>query len=179
MNEVLLQVEDSRGLPHLPLDLIAGSLGQPERECHVLPHRHVRIERVVLKDHRDVAVPWPPLVDDLAIDLELAGSDVLKPGDEPQGRRLARTRRADQDHEFAVSDLEVHVPHGLETVPISLPDVLEEDLGHRLPPQRAAALVPSRRRPVAGAAIRVLTPTPSWPRGRPPFITAVSASRRF
>jgi hypothetical protein len=57
---------------------------QPER--HVLVDRHVRIERVVLENHRHVAVFRRHVVDHLAVDRDLAVADVLEPGDHPQGR---------------------------------------------------------------------------------------------
>src|SRR5690606_22855334 len=88
----------------------------------VLAHRHVRVEGVVLEDHRDVAVLRCPLVDHLAADLQLPRGDVLEAGDHPQRGRLAAARGADQDHELAVADLQVHVLDGFVAV--------VEDLGH-------------------------------------------------
>ncbi len=55
----------------LLLHLLVGDLGERQREGHVLAHRHVRVERVVLEDHGDVAVLGRVLVDDLAADLHL------------------------------------------------------------------------------------------------------------
>ena len=56
--------------------------------------------------------------------------DVLEPGDHPQRRRLAAARRADEDDELAVRDLEVEVADRARPVRIDLRDVLERDLGH-------------------------------------------------
>ena len=39
--------------------------------------------------------------------MRTAGGHVLEPGDEAQKRRLAAARRADEDHELAVLDVEV------------------------------------------------------------------------
>ena len=52
------EVEDARGLFDPALDLVLGELPQLEAEGHVLEHGHVRIERVVLEHHGDVAVTW-------------------------------------------------------------------------------------------------------------------------
>ena len=61
--------------------------------------------------------------------------DVLEPGDHPQRGGLAAARRADEDHELAVLDRQVHVPHGLVAVGVALGDFVENDVGHlRLPP---------------------------------------------
>ena len=54
--EVRLEVEHLRGLVHPLVDLLLLHLAQLERERHVVAHGHVRVERVVLEDHRDVAV---------------------------------------------------------------------------------------------------------------------------
>src|SRR5690606_38952280 len=56
--------------------------------------------------------------------------DVLQPGDHVQGGGLAASGRADEDHELAVGDGEVHVPHGDGPVGETFGDALEDDLGH-------------------------------------------------
>ena len=54
--EELLELEHLRDLVGPPLDQVLRRLGDPEREGDVLPHRHVRIERVGLEHHRDAAL---------------------------------------------------------------------------------------------------------------------------
>jgi hypothetical protein len=46
------------------MDLLLGHLPQLQPERHVLVHRHVRVQGVVLKHHRDVAVLRRDVVDD-------------------------------------------------------------------------------------------------------------------
>ncbi len=77
-------------------------------------HRHVRVERIVLEHHGDVAVARPHVVDHLAADRDLAVADVLEAGDGPQQRALAAAGRADQHRELAVRDLEVDAAHGMD-----------------------------------------------------------------
>src|SRR3954452_13314715 len=50
------QVEDTRSLLDAAVDLALVHAAQLQREAHVLAHRHVRVQGVVLEDHRDVAV---------------------------------------------------------------------------------------------------------------------------
>jgi hypothetical protein len=90
----------------------------------------VRVERVVLEDHRDVAVLRRQPVDDAVGDADLAAGDVLEPGDHPQRGRLAAAGRADQDDELAVGDLEVQVGDSLRPVRVDLRDLFESDLCH-------------------------------------------------
>ena len=74
---------------------------------HVLEHRHMRIERVVLEHHGDAALGGRQLVDPLAADMDAAAVQLLQPGDHPQQRGLAAARRADENREFFLLDLEV------------------------------------------------------------------------
>jgi hypothetical protein len=89
----------------------------------------VRVERVALEDHRDVAVLGRDVVHDPVADPERAGRDLLEAGDHPQVGRLATARRADKDHEFAVPDLQVEVVDGRD-VTVFLRDVLERNCRH-------------------------------------------------
>ena len=64
----VLDLQDRRRLAHARLDLVLGTLAQPQPERHVLEHRLVRIERVILEHHRDVARARRQVVDDGAAD---------------------------------------------------------------------------------------------------------------
>ena len=81
---------------------------------HVVVDAHMRIERVVLEHHRDVAIGGLDLVDDAPADVDLAAGDGLEPRDHAQQRGLAAAGGADQHAELAVADLEVDALHGLE-----------------------------------------------------------------
>ena len=54
------------------------------------------------------------VVDDAAVDGDLAAGHRLEPGDHPQDRALAAAGRADEHDELAVADLEVDAVHDLE-----------------------------------------------------------------
>ena len=54
------------------VDLRFGDLPQLQRERHVLVHRHVRVERVVLEHHRDVAILGRDVVDHALADPDRA-----------------------------------------------------------------------------------------------------------
>ena len=101
-----------------------GDLGHPARDlglrgaarlqpvAHVLAHRHVRVERVRLEDHGDVAAARGEVGDLAVADPDLSAGHVLEPGDHPQEGRLAASRRPDEDEELAVGDLERDVVDG-------------------------------------------------------------------
>jgi hypothetical protein len=85
----------------------------------------MRVERVVLEHHGDVAVHRRQVVDELLADQDVARRDRLEPGHHAQGRGLAAAGRADQHHELLVADFQVHVVDGVNLVEflVELPNV--------------------------------------------------------
>ena len=77
-----------------------------EREPDVSSHGHVRVQRVALEHHRDVAALGVDVVDDLIADRDRAFVGPFEPGDQSQYGRLAAARRSEEDEELAVDDLE-------------------------------------------------------------------------
>ena len=136
-------------LANATIDLGLGDALHLEREAHVPRRGHVRIQRVVLEDHGDVAVLRGEVVHDLTVDLHVPGRDRLEAGDHPQRRRLSAAGRADEDDELARLDLEVEIGDGLRAVGIDLRQLLEGDLRHVKPP--AANLLASAPRMEAKA----------------------------
>src|SRR3954453_3935531 len=127
--EQLLELDGLGCLVDAAVDLGLRDLAQLEPEREVLPNGHVRIERVALEDHRDVAILGRDVVHDPIADPQHAGGDLLEPCDHPETRRLAAARWPDQDHELAVADLQVQVLHGVE-IAVDLVDVLERHGSH-------------------------------------------------
>ncbi len=95
----------------LAVDLVGRALAQPQREAHVLAHVEMRVERVALEHHRDVAIARLELVHAAAADCDLARRDRFETRDHSQQRRLAATGRADEHEELAVGDVEVDPLH--------------------------------------------------------------------
>ena len=116
-----------------PVDLLLRHLLDTEAEGDVVVDREVWIERVALKDHRDVAVPRGDVVDDPVPDPDCSAGDVLEPGDHSQGGRLAAARRPHQNHELPVGDVERQRVDGLRAVGVHLRHFVEDDLCH-VPP---------------------------------------------
>ena len=129
--QVLLQAEHLGHVSDPPLDLVLGRFALLQPEGQVLLHRHVRVQRVVLEHHRDVAVLGRQVVHDLATDGDCARADLLQAGDRPQRRGLAAAGRADQDHELPVLDLKVEVVHPLDPTWINLVHLVKEYFGHQ------------------------------------------------
>ena len=143
--EERFEAEDLRRLAHALADLLLLHLAQPEAERDVVEDGQVRVERVGLEDHRDVAVLRRHLVDDTVTDPNLALADLLEPGDHAQGRRLAAAGRADEHHELLVLGFEIEFGDGFCPVREDLRDIRECDGSHA---RGAVSLTKGRERPL-------------------------------
>jgi hypothetical protein len=80
-----------------------------QRERDVVEHRHVRIERVALEHHRDVAVARREQRRVGAVEVHEPVGRGLEARNDAQRRRLARTGRPEQREELPRPDLQVDV----------------------------------------------------------------------
>jgi len=78
-----------------------------QAEGDVLEDRHVAEERVVLEHETDVALAHVGAGAVFAVEEHMAAVGHFQPGDDAQQRRLARTRRPEQGHQFAGRDVQV------------------------------------------------------------------------
>ena len=114
-------------------DLGTRRTAQAQAEGHVLEHGHVRIQRVVLEHHRDVAVLRRHVVHQRAVDVDLPIGRFLEAGDHAQGSALAAAGRADEHDELLVGDVQVDASNRLHLVE-PLHDVAQRDVSHLPPP---------------------------------------------
>ncbi len=128
---------------HARVDLGLRHLLDAQAEGDVLVDGEVRIERVALEHHGDVAVARGHVVDDAVADHDAALADVLETREHAQRGRLPAARRADEHHELAVLDVEAHAVDGARAIRVDLRNAVERHTGHRTPrfgpgPARAA-----------------------------------------
>ena len=109
LEAVQMQERQHVAYPHSDRRLL--DMPQREAERHVLPHRHVREQRKVLKDHPDAAPMRWQQVCDLAVDRNRACVDGHEARDRAQRRGLAAPRGAEQADEFAGHDVERDAAH--------------------------------------------------------------------
>jgi hypothetical protein len=93
----------------------------------------VRVERVVLEDHRDVALARVELGHVALADADAPGRRLLDARDQLQQRRLAAAGGADEHHELAVAHLEADVVNGVRAVLVGLGDPVDRYPGHLAP----------------------------------------------
>ncbi len=131
--EQRLEVEDARRVLDARVDLGLRHLLDAQAEGDVLVDVEVRIERVALEHHGDVAVARRHVVHHAVADHDAALADVLESGQHAQRRRLAAARRTDEHHELAVLDVEVHAVDGTRAIRVDLRNAVERHSGHRTP----------------------------------------------
>ena len=111
------EIEHLGGGAHLALDARRIDALLTQAEAHVLARGHVRVERIVLEHHRDVALVRLELGDVALVEHDGAIARLLEPGDAGERRALAAARRAEQGQELAVLDRDVETVdrhHGVE-----------------------------------------------------------------
>ena len=105
--ELAADLEQGRRGLDLLVDLGLRPAGHLEREAQVAADRHVRVQGVVLEDHRHVPGARLEVVGQLAADVHLAVGQVLEAGDDLEQGALAAARWPQQDDELARFDVEV------------------------------------------------------------------------
>ena len=127
-----------------------------KRKADVRRHREIRIQRVVLEDHRDVALLGREVGDVAVADEDRPGVDLLEAGEHPQRRRLSGAGWAHQHHELPVGDVQIEcVDCGRFRSRIH-PGRLDESDFSQCSPLLRAGKTPCRARGGAGPARRGL-----------------------
>src|SRR5260370_19553617 len=123
------EAENVRGPFHARLDLRRRSPPQPEGKAHVGGDRHMRVERVVLEDHRDVAFFRRHIVDHAVANADLARRNIFEAGNHAEQRRFATAGWPDQNDELTVTDRDVDAVNDLGHAE-GFPDVTNDDRSH-------------------------------------------------
>ena len=126
-------LQDLRRLPHFCVDLAARQLAHAQPEGNVIIDRHMGVERVVLENHRDIAVFRLHLVHAPLADEKLACGDLLQPRDHAQRRGFTAAGRTDQHDEFLVSNFKIEIIHGHDGLVVDLADVFHRNACQCMP----------------------------------------------
>ena len=125
----VLDIEEFGRFLHPLLDLRLRRLAHLQRERQVLLDRFVRIQRIVLEHHGDVAVFRIEIIHQLVANVDIAVRDLDQSRHQVQGRRFSAAGWADQRHELAILDREGHIVdrHNLA---VGLDQIVQHHLGH-------------------------------------------------
>ena len=122
--------EDLRRFVDAFLDDRLTELSELQAEGHVVEHRHVGIQSVVLEHHRDVAVLRRNVVHHAVPDGDRPGADLLESSHHAESGGLAASGRSHEHDKFLVRDGEVEILHGHDIAGIGLANVLQFHIGH-------------------------------------------------
>jgi len=96
----------------------------------------MRVERVALEHHRDVAARRRHIADGPGSDPDLAACGLVKTSEESEQGAFAATRGADQHQEFTILDCQIQLTNHFNGIPtaacwVGLAEVFETDAGQR------------------------------------------------
>jgi hypothetical protein len=94
----------------------------------------VRVQRVVLEHHGQVAPARLHVVHDLPADADLTFLALLEPGDETKGSGLATAGRPDEDEELSLGDVDAQVPERADLPGVLLAHVGKLNISHAFHP---------------------------------------------
>ena len=89
----------------------ASSIPKSQPESEVIFYRHVRIKRIVLKNHRNIALSGRETIDYASSDQDSASSQRFQTCNQTERRALAAPTRADQNQKLTISNPEVEFLH--------------------------------------------------------------------
>src|ERR1700739_1637727 len=106
-SEIIANAENIGRLVDALADRAALDFPHFQAEGHVVVDAHVRIERVILKHHGDVAVHGRQFVHHGIADEHLTRANGFETRHHAQRRGLAAARRTYQNNEFLIADFKV------------------------------------------------------------------------
>src|SRR5215831_18895264 len=128
-----LQAQQRRRLAHALRDHLACKARHLEREGQIAAHVHVRVERIALEHHGDVALARRTILHRLPVDPDVPAGRLLEAGDQGQGGRFSAARRTDDGHELAICYLERNLVHCHHAASVDLAHALERKSRHGYP----------------------------------------------
>ena len=101
--------KNTRRVTHALLDFGFAVLPQLQAKGHVIEDAHVRIERVILEYHCDIAVLRCDVVNPPVPNVNIAPRNFFQASNHAKSSRLAATGGADQHNKFAIGNFEIHI----------------------------------------------------------------------
>ena len=138
--EQLLDAQNLRRFANQLVDFVLRLLAQLQTKRHVVVHGHVRIQRVVLENHRDIAVLRRNVVDQTVADVQLTFGNLFKTRDHAQRRGLAAAGRTDQNDKLLILDVQAEIGNSSNVAGIDLVDVVELQTCHSENPPRSSSI---------------------------------------
>mmetsp|Transcript_18173 Transcript_18173/g.28431 ORF Transcript_18173/g.28431 Transcript_18173/m.28431 type:complete len:202 (+) Transcript_18173:253-858(+) len=123
---------------HFFVNLGLGCLGQAQGKGHVPRDVHMRVKRVILKHHRDVALFGLKRADGFAVEINLSARQGFEPRKNAQSGGFPAAGRAHQHGEFPVVQRKIKRRQHPNRA-IALFDTVKDDFWHKSPPQNLSS----------------------------------------
>jgi hypothetical protein len=98
-------------------------------EAEIFTHGHVRIKRVVLKDHRNAALFRADVVNDAITDADRSARWIFESCDHSKQSAFAATRRTNERDKFTGLNFQIELRNNGDR-PETFVDRLQSDFGH-------------------------------------------------
>ena len=128
----MLDVQDLGGFLHAAVDFLLGRLAQLQAERHVVVHRHVRVQSVVLEHHCDIAIFRGDVIHQLIADIEFTIGDFLKACNHAQRGGFTTARRTNQYDKLFVLNVQIEIADSRYATRINLVDVFQRQTCHEI-----------------------------------------------
>ena len=132
--EKIFNTEDGGGFLNAACDVGCREMADAKAEGEVFSDVEMRVKRIILEDHGDIAVARREVADVGVADKDFSRGETFQPCHHAQGAGLAAAGRSEENNEGLVGDLEGEVENGGDflaaATAVDLGDVLEGDAGH-------------------------------------------------
>ena len=128
--QVLLQAQDSCRVIDSLINLRLGDAAHLQAESHIVPHRQMGIQGVILKYHGNIPVLGSHCIHNLPVNLKGPFRDILQSGDHSERRGFSASRGTDKNDKFFVLNIQIKILYRFKTVRILLINVFQSNAGH-------------------------------------------------
>src|SRR5690606_6387854 len=126
----LFNFESLRSLRYATFDFVFWCFAVLQAVGKIFADRHMRVERIILKHHGDIAFSRFNIIDHATADRNGAGCNTFETGNHAQECGFTAARRAYQYYKFAVVDLQRYAFDDFDIAAIALADVIKNDFAH-------------------------------------------------
>ena len=110
--QIIDQIKNFSGLYDALMDFILGNAGNFKRKSHILFNGHMRIQSVILENHRNIAIFRLNVGNIDVTDVNMSFIYFFKTGKHSQRRRFSASGRSYENKKLAVLNLHAEVIHG-------------------------------------------------------------------
>ena len=128
--EILLDIHCCRRLLDLVIDGRVLLVLHLHADTHIVVHRQIAVQRVILKYDGNIPLHWRTVVDHLAVQQQLAGGDLLQARQHAQNGGFSTAGWSHKDDKLAVIHIQIEIMDGMKPIGIHLVYILKLYFSH-------------------------------------------------